>query len=202
MRLAKYSSNSPGRTRDDNGFSLVEVLIAMVVLTTVSLGVAQMFGYAIGTNVAARSQTSTATLAMQKMEQLRGLTWGYDTETSKLGLPLSDTTSDLSTATPSTGGPGLNPSPTNALDTNLTYYCDFLDQFGNWVGNGTAPPATGAMYVRRWSIEPLPTNPNNTLVLQVLVTTLAVETARGASSPRRRLPGDGWILSVKTRKST
>ena len=209
MRWERFNFNSPRpirrtgavpEARHDRGFSLVEVMIAMVVLTTVALGVAQMFGYSIGTNVAARTQTSTATLAMQKMEQLRGLTWGYDTDTSNLGLPVSDTTSDLSSQNPSTGGPGLNPSPAKTLEQNTQYYCDFLDQFGNWVGNGTAAPA-GALYVRRWSVEPLPTNPNNTLILQVLVTTIAVESTRGTASPRPRLPGDGWVLGVKTRKS-
>jgi prepilin-type N-terminal cleavage/methylation domain-containing protein len=188
------------RFNSSNGFSLIEVMIAMVVLTIVSLGVAQMFGYSVGTNMAARSQTSTATLAMQKMEQLRGLTWGYDTDTSNLGLPVSDTTSDLSTQSPSTGGPGLNPSPAGTLDKNTQYYCDFLDQSGSWVANGTTAPA-GSVYIRRWSVEPLPTNPNNTLVLQVLVTTVAAESGGTPASPRPRLPGDGWVLSVKTRKS-
>lgn len=181
----------------ERGFTLIEVLIAMVVLMTVSLGVAQMFGYSIVTNMAARNQTSTATLAMQKMEQLRGLTWGYDAA----GLPLSDTTTNLTTQTSSTSGPGLNPSPSGTLDANTQYYCDFLDQLGKWVGNGTVAPA-GTAYIRRWAVDPLPTNPNNTLVLQVLVTTVAVESTRGTASPRPRLPGDGWLISVKTRKAT
>src|SRR5207248_11217726 len=34
----------------------------------------------------------------------------------------------------------------------------------------TATPPGNAVYIRRWMIEPLPTNPNNTIVIQVLVT--------------------------------
>lgn len=176
-------------------------MIAMAILTAVSLGVAQMFAVAINTNLTAKGQTSTAVLAAQKMEQLRGLTWGFDTR-SELGLPVSDTTTDLSTDPPSaTGGRGLNPSPAGALVTNTNGYCDFLDANGRWLGNGTSPPA-GTHYVRRWSVEPLPTNPNNTLVLQVLVTTQRREAARASQTgDRPRLPDDTWLVTVKTRKA-
>jgi len=58
------------------------------------------------------------------------------------------------------------------------------------------------VYIRRWSIEPLPTNPNNTLVLQVLVTTVKRESEMaGAQGPRRRMADDALIVSVKTRKA-
>jgi hypothetical protein len=57
--------------------------------------------------------------------------------------------------------------------------------------------------VRRWSIQPLPTNPNNTLVIQVLVTPMANEMARlTTSNPRVRMPGDTLLLTVKTRKAS
>ena len=55
---------------------------------------------------------------------------------------------------------------------------------GAWVGTGATPPAT-AVYIRRWSIQPLPTNPNNTLVIQVLVTPVANEAARVESASTR-----------------
>jgi hypothetical protein len=60
------------------------------------------------------------------------------------------------------------------------------------------------VYIRRWSIEPLPTNPNNTLILQVLVTrwrsrgVADTEEANGG----RRLPDEARIISVKTRKAS
>ena len=65
-----------------------------------------------------------------------------------------------------------------------------------------APPNTAA--VRRWSIEPLPTNPNNTLILQVMVTRWR---ERGVADTEtagegRRLPDEARILSVKTRKAS
>lgn len=173
----------------------------MTILMAVALGVAQLFGAATKANLNARGQTSTATLAAEKMEQLHGLTWGFDT--SGLGLPLSDTTTDLSVDPPTNTGGGLNPSPGGTLKYSTPGYVDYLNQFGTWVGTGSTPPPT-AYYIRRWSIEPLPTNPNNTLVLQVLVTSVVTENSRqaGASGGERwRMNDDAWVVSVRTRKS-
>lgn len=176
-------------------------MFAMAILMAVALGVAQLFATATKANLNAKGQTSTATLAVQKMEQLRGLTWGFDT--SGLGLPLSDTTTDLSVDPPTNSGGGLNPSPGGTLQNNTPGYVDYLDQYGAWAGTGATPPPA-AYYIRRWSIEPLPTNPNNTLVLQVLVTTVKTENTRQAGAGggvRWRLNDDAWIVSARTRKS-
>ena len=189
----------PARFRSSSGFSLAEVLVSMGLLTTVSLGVAQLFALSTRANYTARGQTSTTAMAEQKMEQLRALTWGFDTEGQ--GLPVSDTSTDLSVEPPSAGGSGLNPSPATTLDQNVAGYVDYLDANGVYVGTGTTPP-DGAVFVRRWSIQPLPTNPNNTIVLQVLVTAIATEANRAPGpGPRRRLPGDSVLVSVKTRKA-
>ncbi len=201
--MALLSIRSDAWRSSDAGFSLVEVLIAVGLLSAVALGIAQLFAASVNSNLAAKSQTSGNVLAAQKMEQLRGLTWGFDSSTSALGLPVSDATTNLSTDPPSAGGSGLNPSPSGTLDQNAAGYCDYLDVNGKWIGNGTSPPE-GTVYIRRWSVEPLPTNPNNTLILQVLVTTLRRETRRGTSTGsgvHQRSLDDAWLVSVKTRKA-
>ena len=192
MAQARFNSSS--------GFSLTEVVIAMALLTTVSLGVAQLFAVSTKANQVARSQTSATALAEEKLEQLRALTWGFDLTGN--GLPVSDTSTNLSVQPPAQNGSGLNPSPTGALMQNTAGYVDFLDAGGNWLGNGLVAPA-GTVYVRRWAVTPLPTNPNNTLILQVLVTPIGNDAARQANpaGPRSRLPGDSLLVSVKTRKS-
>ena len=86
MALAKSPSSN------DAGFSLVEVLAAMVILTVALMSLAQLFALSTRANFSARSNTYAAMLAQQKMEQLRGLTWGYDI----VGLPVSDYTTDTS----------------------------------------------------------------------------------------------------------
>jgi type II secretory pathway pseudopilin PulG len=189
----------PARFNSSNGFSLAEVLVSMGILTAVSLGVAQLFGMSAKATFSARGDTSATTLAEQKMEQLRALTWGFDEEAQ--GLPVSDTTTNLAIDPPTATGQGLNPSPALSLEQSTPGYVDFLDAMGAYVGTGTTPPA-GTAYVRRWAIRPLPTNPNNTLVLQVLVSPLGNDANRGASAGDfQRLPGDALLVSVKTRKS-
>ena len=184
---------------DGRGFSLAEVVIAMGLLTAVSLGVAQLFAVSANANRIGRTQTSTTALAEQKLEQIRALTFGFDLQ--GLGLPVTDTPTNLARTPHTSDGSGLNPSPANALDENVPGFVDYLDGNGAWVGTGLTPPA-GAIYVRRWAIVPLPTNPNNTLVLQVVVSTLATEQGRVIDgNPRRRMHGDAVLVSVKTRKA-
>ena len=203
MRSAKFSSS-------ERGFTLAEVAVATGMLAAVSLGVAQMFALSTAKNLAAKQQVSATALATQKMEQLRGLTFAYDTE--GLGLPVTDTTTNLALCTPDASGTGLNPSPTQklvggsymSLDTieeNTAGYVDYLDAHGACVGTGTTPPA-GAMFTRRWAIRPLPTNPNNTLILVVLVTPTWKEAQRVAgNTPRTRLVEDSMLVTVRTRKA-
>ena len=88
---ARFNSNS-------RGFSLIEVLVSMGLLTAVSLGVAQLFALSTRANVIAKGATSTTAMAEQKLEQLRSLTWGFDL--AGQGLPLSDTTTNLTVTPP------------------------------------------------------------------------------------------------------
>lgn len=191
---AKFNCSS------NRGFSLVEVLVSMGLLTAVSLGVAQLFALSTRNNLTAKGQTSTTAMAQQKMEQLRALTWGFDL--AGQGLPVTDTTSNLAVTPPTDDGTGLNPSPSDSLERNTEGFVDFLDASGQWVATGTNTPAN-ATYIRRWSITPLPTNPNNTIVIQVLVTPVASENARVKSEfTRTRMSGDALLISVKTRKAS
>jgi prepilin-type N-terminal cleavage/methylation domain-containing protein len=191
----------PARSSCSNrGFTLVEVVIAIGLLTMVSLGVAQLFAASTRANLSARTGTSTTTMAEQKMEQIRSLTWGFDT--AGQGLPVSDTTTNLAVYPFTSSGTGLNPTPADSLEQNVTGCFDYVNSAGAWVGTGTTPPGTAA-YLRRWAITPLPTNPNNTLVIQVLVTPLANEQARTSSQfTRTRMSGDSLLISVKTRKAS
>jgi len=205
MALAKFSRTveQAGLAADDErageqGFSLVEVLLATTLLTVAIVSLAQLFAVSTRANTNAKLTTFTTVLAQQKMEQLRSLTWGFDSQ----GLPLTDTSTNITAAVEApTGGRGLTPSPVGALGENTDGYCDFLDRNGQSLGGGTTPPAN-AIYVRRWSVEPLPTNPNNTLVLQVLVARNRSRNAADQAVGVDRLPDEARIISVKTRKAT
>jgi hypothetical protein len=172
----------------------------MGLLTVVSMGVAQVLALSTRANLMARGATSTTSMAQQKLEELRSLTWGFDLQ--GMGLPLSDTTTNLTVFPPAHNGSGLNPSPADSLEQNTSGFVDFLDGNGAWVGTGTTPPGS-AVYIRRWSIVPLPTNPNNTLVVTVLVTPVASEMARVTSAfSRTRMAGDAMLITVRTRKAS
>lgn len=196
MVLAESRLNNE-RARSEAGFSLTETLVATMLLATALVATAQLFVVATRSNLTAQRSTYAATLAQEKMEQLRGLTWGFDA----IGLPESDFSTDLSVepANPM-GGVGLTPSPTDSLSSNTVGYVDYVDRFGNTLGGGTQAPE-GTVYVRRWSIEPLPTNPNNTVILQVLVFNLRDRPDVGTGAVLDRGPEEARLVSVKTRKS-
>jgi prepilin-type N-terminal cleavage/methylation domain-containing protein len=183
-------------SKGEQGFSLVEVLVASMILTVGVLTLAQLFALSTTSNMTAKGTTYATVLAEQKLEELRGLTWGFDGS----GLPVSDITSDTASKDDKPeGGTGLSPSPDDALQENTNGYVDYLDMYGNKLGGGEVAPE-GAVYTRRWSIEPLPTNPNNTLVIQVLVTR---NRNRGDADKGKglRLPEEARVITVKTRKA-
>src|SRR6266508_1158482 len=113
MASARFNSNRPAEAA---GFSLIEVLISMGLLTMVSLSVAQLFMLSTRSNFTARNMSSTTALAEQKMEQLRSLQWGFATDGT--GLPMSDSTTNLAVSPATATGGGLNPSPTDSLVKN------------------------------------------------------------------------------------
>ena len=179
----------------ETGSTLIEVIVAMLITVTALVSMAQLFAVSTGSNLAARNNTFSTVLAEQKLEQIRSLTWGFDPQ----GLPLSDFTTDTSVTPEAPGGTGLQPSPGSALQENTVGYVDHVTANGVIVGNGTQPPAT-AVYTRRWSIEPLPTNPNNTLIIQVLVTP---NRNRGQADQGNvgRLVDEARVITIKTRKA-
>lgn len=191
MALARYSFN-----RNESGFSLAEVVVATAMMATSLVALAQLLAISTQANRTARYSTLASMLAAQKMEQLRGLTWGFDA----IGLPLTDTTTNTAVIpeTPA-GGTGLAPSPGDSLARNADGYVDYVDANGNLLGGGPTIRA-GTAYIRRWSIEPLPTNPNNTLVIQVLVTPFR-NRGNADTGSVARAPQEARLLSVKTRKT-
>ena len=172
-------------------------MVALGIMATALVSLAQLFVLSVRTNIMSHKTTHAAVLAEQKLEELRGLTWGFDPD----GLPLSDVTTDtaVSPETP-IGGRGLDPSPLDALQKNTKGYVDYVDDYGNKVGTGDVEPPDEAAYTRRWSITPLPTNPNNTLIIQVMVTQ---NNARGDANEGsvKRLPEEARMITVKTRKA-
>jgi type II secretory pathway pseudopilin PulG len=181
--------------RAEAGFSIVEVLVATGLLATALIALAQLFAIATTTNAAARNSTITMLLAEQKIEQLRALQYTFD----RAGLPVQDTATDLAVYPPvATGGKGLSPHTDNTLQVNTDGYVDYLDSSGRTLGGGIVIPDNTA-YIRRWSVEPLPTNPNNVIILQVMVTRQRDRGTGNANSVSRG-PQEARLLTIKSRK--
>src|SRR3954471_12344593 len=116
MALAKLSSIDNPRS-GERGFSLLEVLVASTIMAVSLTTLAQLFVMSTNANHSAKTTTYAAVLAQQKMEQLRGLAWGFDT----LGLPVTDFSTDISVIPElAAGGTGL--APGGSLGQNVRGY--------------------------------------------------------------------------------
>lgn len=182
------------------GFTILEVLVAVLVVSVAAAGVAQLTVMSGRASLAARERSGATVLAAQKLEELRSLRWTYR-DAGGAVVPLSDVTTDLS-ADPETGaGAGLRPSPGRSLEVSAPGYVDYVGADGSWVGTG-AVPTPGTVFVRRWSIAPLPADPADSVVLQVRVTTLRQEATAARDTPPGSLPNEAWLITVLTRKGS
>lgn len=160
------------RSSTDAGFALLEVLITAGLLVTVAAGSSHILSIATRAAYTARFRSIGSMLAAEKIEQLRSLAWTHATTADPaISISISDFTSDLSTNPPTDAGPGLLPSPPGTLNADAAYYADYLDGAGRIVGGGSPPPA--AVFIRRWAVRPLASDPGNILVFTVVVTTRA-----------------------------
>ena len=180
-----------------SGFTLLEVMVALALLMGALLAVAQLLVAAARAAGLSRDLTIATCLAAQKMEQLRGLAWGYDID----GGPIDDAESDVARwPDAATGGTGLTRSPPGSLGSNIAGFADYLDEAGRWLGSGPAPPP-GTVFVRRWSTEAdAGASPPSTLTLHVVVL------RQGQPSPSRTVERT-WtemahVLSARARRPT
>jgi prepilin-type N-terminal cleavage/methylation domain-containing protein len=170
----------------EHGFTLIEVLVALAILVAGALAAAQVMTTATAAMRDARAQTMTSALAAQRMEQLVALAWTIDAD----GNPVSDVETNLASATPTRGGPGLAASPSGVLEASLAGYVDFLDRDGAWLSAAAEPPA-GAAYVRRWAVD---AGAGDVLLLRVVVRPLAADLA-GARGGR----GEARLVTLRAR---
>jgi Tfp pilus assembly protein PilV len=97
----------------DDGFSLIETLVATGLLVIAVVTLAQLFGIAVRSNVASRDVTYATVLAVQKLEELRAI----DTEF-------------------------IDPSPPMALSADTPEWVDYVDRFGRTLEGENRPRKT------------------------------------------------------------
>jgi hypothetical protein len=179
MEVAPMSSTRRHWSRDPAGSTLIEALVATLIVTTGLLAMAELIRVATLSNVRARRGSLAAILAAQKLEELRSLAWEFDVS----GAPVSDVR--------------LRASPWS-LQRNTPGFVDHVNRDGLVVGEDAAPPVS-AVYTRRWSVEPLPAAAGDVVLIQVLVTGTESRglADRGAVA---HLPGEARFLMIRTRK--
>jgi len=164
MRSLRHRSPS-------SGFALLEVVLTSAIAATMAAGVCVILAMTIQAGHRARVRTMATMVAAQKMEQLRSLRWTHISTTAPaISMSSSDVTTDLSNDPATDDGSGLLRSPAGTLSSNVDGYVDYLDATGRWVGRGASVPAT-AVYIRRWAVQPHPSDPDNLLVFDVVVGT-------------------------------
>jgi prepilin-type N-terminal cleavage/methylation domain-containing protein len=154
------------------GFSLIEVLIAALVVSSAIAGFAHLIALAARQTSSTHTSVSALSLAQSKLEGLRALTWTYDASGTRVSSP------------------ELALSPATSLFVDSPGYVDAMDRFGQPV---SAAPQSAA-FRRRWAVWRLDPAVADTLILQVCVFEIAV-----ASSSRRRMPA-ACVSTVRTRK--
>lgn len=188
-------ASSRSRGVDEAGFTLVETLVATLVLAGGVMAVAYLALASARVQATARQNSVVAMLAREKLEQLRAMAWTSDAAL----VPISDWSSDITTQPEmATGGPGLGLSPAGSLVSNVSGFCDFADGNGRWVGGGTAPPP-GATWVRRWSVRAM-AELVDTLALEVVIVPAQERDASAGASLMRPIAG-ARLLAVRTRRA-
>jgi prepilin-type N-terminal cleavage/methylation domain-containing protein len=158
------SIQTPGT---DEGFSILEVVIAVALVATAAAGVMDLVLASLSSIRDAREETTATALAVQKVEQLRS---------ADVGLPIS---------------------PADALEVDTPGFVDRVDAFGASAGGGGGPPGS-TIYVRRWSIQSLPSDPTRAQVLRVFVTAVRRAAARASFPvPFRRAQAEALLTTVK-----
>lgn len=167
---------SPATAPSDSGLTLVEVLVATAIFTLVSVAAAHLLVWAVRALWSTGAETVALAAAQAKMEELQSREWRFD----EAGNRVSD----------------VAVSPADALLRDVGGFADYLDAGGESLAQDRQRPAH-AVFVRRWSVRPLATAPEDTLVFQVLVVPLSRADAAPPSTWRRG--GDALLTSARTR---
>ena len=78
--IEKNNQKHKRHTTSSEGFSLLELLLAMIILVIGVASVATMIGYSINSDLAAKDETVAITAAERELEQLRNSSYSSLTD--------------------------------------------------------------------------------------------------------------------------
>jgi type II secretory pathway pseudopilin PulG len=157
---------------EEDGFTLLETVVATGVLVTALAGLAQLFALAARSTREAGDQTAVLSAAQDKIEVLRSLAFGYG--------PLGEAITE----------PGLNPTG-GSLGSDTPGFVDHLNASGEVVD--VDRDGHGAVWTRRWRLTPVDNFAPEALAIEVCV--FAYPAAR-----RSALGAQLCLATVRTRQ--
>ena len=181
----------------DAAFTLLEVVVALGLSATLLATLFPLYWQVTRGALLAHDESMGAMLAAQRLEQLRSLAFAFDDQPGG-PVRVTDLVTDLSGPGPAPGGYGLSPSPPSTLLVSTPGYVDYLDLRGRWIGSGASAPA-GTAFVRRWAVTPSLSDPDDGVVVQVVVASLTTEERLGPRVDARHRPGDVWLTLWRSR---
>ena len=130
--MTKLVSRSRHSRTGEHGFTLIEVMVSIVILTVGLLSLAQMMVLASNANTLSGRLTSASSIAKEQLERLKATPFYSDPFSRIRNVALQD------------GGD---------LDSTIAGYVQFYDLNGQ-----VAAPGTGAVFEVRWEIQTVPSN--------------------------------------------
>jgi len=132
------------QSSNENGSTLVEVIVSILIMGTVAAGLLSMAAIALTQSenqghLAAR----TAEYAQDKMEQLLVLSFGDSTSDTRV-FPATQA-----------GGTGIATGGSADPAAPVVGYADYLDASGNLLASNSATPPAGWFYQRVWQVTSL-----------------------------------------------
>ncbi|RPJ70984.1 MAG: prepilin-type N-terminal cleavage/methylation domain-containing protein [Acidobacteria bacterium] len=174
-----------------SGFTLLEVAVALGLLAGAVVALAHLLLASAEAGRDTWRADVASVLAQERIEQLRGLSWGYEAD----GAPREDTATVVAGLGAEEGGPGIGLSPPDALEHDTPGFVDYLDASGQPVDS--AGGSDRVAFVRRWFVGTCAGGPGEALVLRVLV--IRGE-ARFLAAPARSR-GAAVLTTLKTRRT-
>ncbi len=130
--MTELVSRSRHSRTGEHGFTLIEVMVSIVILTVGLLSLAQMMVLASNANTLSGRLTSASSIAKEQLERLKATPFYSDPFSRIRNVALQD------------GGD---------LDSTIAGYVAFYDENGQVV-----QPGEGAVFEVRWEIETVPSN--------------------------------------------
>ncbi len=161
------------RWPDAAGFSLLEALVASLLIGSAIVGLAHLVALGAEQSLGSRRAASAVAIAQSKLESLQRAPFRFEPDGTR------------------TSSAALAASPSQSLTQDTPGFVESIDAFGLVV---SPPGAAHVDYVRRWAVTPLVPGDQDTLLVQVCTFVARGPTARDtmpvacSSAVRTRTP--------------